>query len=330
VTIRQTLVQAAGRVARVRPAVAVRAAGFVRAAALPGGGFADRSGRADLYYTVFGLQTLAAVEPSESRAVGLPASPGHSPSSPGHSPSSPGHSPASPRRRPAHRDYLATFDGADLDFVHLCCLTRCWRLLSDVAATEVCESLPARLASFRADDGGYSHVPGAAHGTAYGAFLALGAYEDAGARLPDADRLAESLAGLRARGGGYAGSPGADAGAVPATAAIVVTLAGLGQAIDASTVEWLLAQQRPTGGWPAAPGAPTADLLSTATALHAVAEAGGSLDEAPRAACLAFVESLAEEEVGPPRRAGFRGHPADRVADCEYTFYGLLALGHLV
>ncbi|MEA3367331.1 MAG: hypothetical protein U9R68_04370, partial [Planctomycetota bacterium] len=63
-SLRDHLLQAAGRVARVRPTVAARAAGFVRAAALPGGGFADRSGRADLYYTVFGLQTLAAVEPA--------------------------------------------------------------------------------------------------------------------------------------------------------------------------------------------------------------------------------------------------------------------------
>ena len=309
-TLRQTLVQAAGRVARARPAVAARAGGFVRAAALPGGGFADRSGRADLYYTVFGLQTLAAVEPSESRAV----------------------------RLPTHRDYLATFDAADLDFVHLCCLARCRALLDPKKVPGVFSgstgktpgTFLARLESFRAADGGYSHVPGAAHGTAYGAFLALGAYEDAGARLPDPDRLADSLAGLRASGGGYAGTPGAEVGLVPASAAVVVTLADLGRAIDASTVEWLLAQQRTTGGWPAAPGAPTVDLLSTATALHALAAAGGSLDEAPRAACLAFVESLAEEEGGPPRRAGFRGHPADRVADCEYTFYGLLALGHLV
>ncbi|MEA3367512.1 MAG: prenyltransferase/squalene oxidase repeat-containing protein, partial [Planctomycetota bacterium] len=289
------------------------------------------SGRADLYYTVFGLQTLAAVEPAAFEPAPFEPAAGLSGVARRAKPEAAGDSQArSASLARQTRAYLRTFgDGADLDFVHLCCLARCWALLSNAAATEVYESIPARLKAFRADDGGYSHVPGADHGTAYGAFLALGAYEDAGVDPPDADRLAESLAGLRASGGGYAGTPGADAGAVPATAAIVVTLAGLGQAIDASTAQWLLGQQRPTGGWPAAPGAPTADLLSTATALHALAAAGGSLDDAPRAACLAFVESLAADDAGPPRRAGFRGHPADTVADCEYTFYGLLALGHL-
>ena len=300
-TLRQKLLQAAGRVARVRPAVADRAAGFVRGRACPGGGFADRSGRPDLYYTVFGLQALAAVEPAESRAGD----------------------------RPTHRDYLATFDADDLDFVHLCCLVRCWRLAADAPPTDVCESLPERFESFRAADGGYSHVPGAEHGTAYGAFLALGAWEDAGATLPDPQRLADGLAGLRAADGGYAGSPGAEAGAVPSTAAAVVTLAGLGRAVDAAAVEWLTARQRPEGGWPAAPGAPTADLLSTATALHALAAAGGTLGDDARAAARTFVESLAAAADDADDAGGFRGHPHDTVADCEYTFYGLLALGHL-
>jgi len=301
VTLRQTLLQAAGRVRATRPDVAARAAAFVRACACPGGGFADRSGRADLYYTVFGLQTLAACEPDNSRADDSNDS----------------------------RAYLARFDPADLDFVHLCCLARCRALLSDAPSAEVRESLPARLETFRAADGGYSHMPGAAHGTAYGAFLALGAWEDAGARLPDVDRLAESLARLRAADGGYANVPGAETGLVPSTAAAVVTLAALGRTVDDATVEWLLAQQRPTGGWPAAPAVPTADLLSTATALHALAAAGGSLEETARAAARAFVESLAEEATGSSGPAGFRGHPAERRADCEYTFYALLALGHL-
>jgi hypothetical protein len=64
------------------------------------------------------------------------------------------------------------------------------------------------------------------------------------------------------------------------------------------------------------------DLLSTATGLHALAGMGVSL--APvRAPCLRFVRSLLTEE------GSFRGTHADEVGDCEYTFYGLLALGHL-
>ena len=36
-----------------------------------------------------------------------------------------------------------------------------------------------------------------------------------------------------------------------------------------------------------------------------------------------FVESLWDDD------GGFRGHPSDPVTDCEYTFYGLLAMGHV-
>ena len=186
-----------------------------------------------------------------------------------------------------------------------------------------------RLESFRAADGGYNHVPGAEHGTAYGAFLALGAYEDTGAEVPDPDRLADSLARLRADDGGYAGSPGAATGLVPSTAAAVVTLSALGRTVDAAAVQWLTDRQQPAGGWPAVPGAPTADLLSTATALHALAAAGATLADDARAAARAFVESLIEPADAAADAAGFRGHAADTVADCEYTFYGLLALGHV-
>jgi hypothetical protein len=314
------LVHAAGRVTRTRPAVAARAAAFVRARACPGGGFADRSGRPDLYYTVFGLQTLAAVEANPFE----PASFEPAAEAAGH-PRSAGADIAS-----RIRDYLATFNADDLDFVHLCCLARCWALLPDTAPAEVSTPTAARLETFLAADGGYSHVPGADHGTAYGAFLALGAHEDAGADVPDADRLADSLAHLRAADGGYAGSPGAETGLVPSTAAAVVTLAALGRSVDAAAVAWLTGQQQPTGGWPAAPGSPTADLLSTATALHALAAAGRTLDDDVRAGARVFVESLAESSDGAADAAGFRGHPDDTVADCEYTFYGLLALGHLI
>ena len=225
------------------------------------------------------------------------------------------------------RAYLATFGaGEDLDFVHLCCLARCWALIETPLSPA---ATAARLAAFRSADGGFSHVAGASHGTAYGAFLALGAYEDLGVPLPDASALLRALAGLRSRDGGYANAPGAETGSVPAAAAALVTVADLGGTADPAAVGWLLRAMRPEGGWPAAAEAPEADLLSTATALHALAAAGVPLDTV-REPCLRFVEALAVDDPGPPRRMSFRGHPDDPVADCEYTFYGLLALGHLL
>ena len=69
------------------------------------------------------------------------------------------------------------------------------------------------------------------------------------------------------------------------------------------------------------PGAPMPDLLSTATALHALA--GMHVDLEPiQEPCLDFLDSLWSGR-------GFCGSWADDAVDCEYTYYGLLALGHL-
>jgi len=112
------------------------------------------------------------------------------------------------------------------------------------------------------------------------------------------------------------------AGSTPATAAAAVVLRQLGQIVPDELGRWLLARQDGSGGFLAAPGAPLADLLSTATALHALACLGAPM-EGGRDACLDFIDSL---WTG---RGGFRGHLADTASDCEYTFYGLLALGCL-
>jgi prenyltransferase beta subunit len=133
--------------------------------------------------------------------------------------------------------------------------------------------------------------------------------------VAEPEGLARCLRSLRADDGSW--------GPTPATAGAAEVLRDLGQPVEASTVEWLLARQAPEGGFCAFPDAPGPDLLSTATALHGLAAAGTRLEGATRDACRRFVLSLHAPD------GGFRGHPADDRADCEYTFYGLLALGHL-
>jgi hypothetical protein len=91
---------------------------------------------------------------------------------------------------------------------------------------------------------------------------------------------------------------------------------------EPAIAEWLLARCHPSGGFFAAPGAPLPDLLSTATALHALTALGARL-EAIREPCLDFVDTLWTNT------GGFYGTWADDSLDCEYTYYGLLALGHL-
>jgi len=71
------------------------------------------------------------------------------------------------------------------------------------------------------------------------------------------------------------------------------------------------------------PQAPMPDLLSTATALHALACLEREVPARLRERSLDFIDTLWNAE------GGFHGHWADDDLDAEYTFYGLLALGHL-
>ena len=304
-SLRLDMLRAAGRTSDWKPEAAARAARFLQAAALPDGGYRDRAGASDLYYTAFALQGLAALgfidepaapEPAAGAAGGF----------------------LSPTRR-----YLAAFaDGAALDFVHLACLARCWAIVGGPTA-DVRGTLLGRIEAHRTADGGYNASAGAPAGTAYAAFLALGAYEDFDTPLPDPAGLGRSAQSLRTRDGGYANEGGGARASTPATAAAITVLAELGEETPYSATAWLLAQAERTGGFRAMAGLPVADLLSTATALHALARAGVVLGRLADA-CLSFTTGLQTPD------GGFRGHVGDDTPDCEYTFYGLLALGHLL
>jgi prenyltransferase beta subunit len=90
-------------------------------------------------------------------------------------------------------------------------------------------------------------------------------------------------------------------------------------------VDWLLSCLHPKGGFAVMPilrGNIIPDLLSTATALHGLSLTGVSFDNI-KERCLDFLDSLWSSQ------GAFRGNWADEVLDCEYTFYGLLALGYL-
>lgn len=288
------------QVARLAPGVLGEAAAlvreFLRGQQNPDGGFKDRAGQSDLYYTVFGLDALAALQAEADTAS-------------------------------AARFVESFGSGEGLDFVHLCCLARCRAALglAPVAAASagaVPEEIRRRIEAFRTGDGGYHPAPGATSGTVYGAFLAFGAYQDLGRPLPDPLKLVRSLKRLETPDGAWANETGLKTGATNATAAAVTVLRNLRMPINPAVGEWLLARGHPQGGFVAAPGAPLPDLLSTATALHALAGLEVSFAHL-KEACLDFVDSLWTNQ------GGFHGHWADDTLDCEYTFYALLALGHL-
>jgi prenyltransferase beta subunit len=289
------------QIARVAPKVLGESADLVRSFFLrqfsPEGGAVDRAGRPDLYYTIFALAGLQAMQAESVLGDGI---------------------------RKAEKWVSGFGDGASLDFVHLSALARCRAALGlGDAPAGVTEALLRRIEAHRARDGGYDSDRGAEHGNAYGCFVALGAYQDQGRELPEALRMVQCLKFLETPDGAWANARGLKVGSTNATAAAVTLLQQLGMPINQRVGDWLLAQAHPDGGFLAMPQAPMPDLLSTATTLHALACLEREVPPIIRERCLDFIDTLWSAE------GGFHGHWADDHLDAEYTFYGLLALGHL-
>lgn len=283
------------QVARLAPRLLGESTDLVRAFCArqfnAAGAAANRAGQPDLYYTLFALACAQALD------VPVPAE--------------------------RTRTWLEGFgDGTGLDLVHLGALARCWAAVGGPAATTRV-ALLGHLEQFRQPDGGYHAHPAAGHGTAYDAFVALGAYEDLGATPPRVLDLARSLRQLQTPEPAWSNAPGQPQGSLNATAGAVTLLTHLGLPVNPAVGHWLLARAHPAGGFCASPATPLPDLLSTATALHALACLGQRLPAALHARCLDFLDSLWSAE------GGFHGHWAEDTLDVEYTFYGLLALGHL-
>ena len=257
------------------------------------GGGRDRAGRPDLYYTTFalaGMQALDAPLPTDQVEA-----------------------------------YLRTFgDGESLDFVHVSSLARCWASIGrERMPAGLDRALLERIEKFRAPDGGYEGNRQSPHGTAYGAFVALGAYQDLGHTPPGVLKLIQALKRLESADGAWSNFPGAKVGALNATAGAVTMIRHLGFPVNQAVGDWIFAQAHPQGGFLAVPGAPLPDLLSTATALHALAALERRVPSVLHERCMDFMDSLWTAE------GGFHGHWADEFVDAEYTYYGLLALGHL-
>ena len=120
---KEMLASAAKAVKLLGEARAAETGEFYRRLLRPDGGFADRAGKSDLYYTVFGLQACRAL------GVELPVE--------------------------AVRSYLLGFGkGESLDMVHLGCLVRCRAVLDeDACPPDVRQAVLARIEACRSADG---------------------------------------------------------------------------------------------------------------------------------------------------------------------------------
>lgn len=244
------------------------------------GGFKDRAGKSDLYYTVFGIEALSALGEKIPQAKII--------------------------------SYLAQFEqGQSLDFVHLACLVRCWADLSCPVEPDIGNSIAQRIGNHLVE-----------HDTIYTCFLALCAYQDLGLEIRSNKTILDCVSSHRTKDGAYANELDIKIGAAPVTAAAVSILHYLNESVPDSAIDWLLSCIGPEGGFGVMPQIGAADLLSTATALHALSVAGALLVDI-RKRCLDFIDGLWDG------RGGFCASSADKTPDCEYTYYALLAMGHL-
>jgi hypothetical protein len=254
---------------------------FIRMQINPDGGFKGRTDASDLYYTVFGLEALLALQADVPVENIL--------------------------------NYLGKFENFNtLDLIHLACLVRCRTDLSaEPFNKETVDNILHLTEKYHTQQ--YS---------IYSCFFAVGLYQDLNVELPNPQAVISRIEELRTADGAYANDLAITIGSTPATAAAITILSHLGSPVLAGSVDWLLDRCHPEGGFVAMPMAPIPDLLSTAVALHALSEVGADINNI-KDKCLNFVNSLWSD------KGGFHGIEGEQILDCEYTFYGLLALGHL-
>jgi geranylgeranyl transferase type-2 subunit beta len=247
------------------------------------GGFSGRQGPSDLYYTAFAARVLHALQAVDSQREALSA--------------------YAAAQQP--RGIVDVLNWANLHFV----LGR---------PIDQPEMLMDEIERHRARDGGYAMRPDGT-GSTYHTFLAVVCYDLLRRPLPDAASAAALLRARRQPDGGYSEHAAVRRSSTNATAAGAVAAQRLNVLDDATrkaTVDWLLSQQDPGGGWKATRATPMPDLMSAATSLICMLELG-TLDRPT----LQRAWNFATRCTG--SGGGFGAGPDDPGVDTEYTFYGL-------
>lgn len=282
------------------------------------GGFKDRSGKADPYYSVFGYILAYIFE------LDIPV-----------------------RKQ---WDFVAKYKHRDeIDLVHAVSLVQCsllirlielrirfkWRgnqLLSGIwgnvvrrklhkAVQKDCNNWLRMIATYRSQDSGVNNNRrGDNNGTVYAGFLVWCLYQELSIDGLKIEQVLDSIRGLKLSDGSYINEKGSDMGVTSVTSAALILRMMGGDNDLGATISWLKSRRCFNGGFTAAEGVPVADLLSTATALFALQIVGEPMD-LYAAKCEEFI-NLHWDQSG-----GFFGSIADMNCDCEYTYYALLALG---
>ena len=178
------------------------------------------------------------------------------------------------------------------------------------------------IEKYKSKDKGYNqNGKGEENSTVYASFLVWSLYADLEIKIEN-KTIFEGIEKLRLQNGAYANETNSPSGVTTATSAGLIMEYLIKNSVNESSVEWLKIQQTKPGGFIAAENVPIADLLSTATALLALS-CTNNFESIEKEKVLNFI-NLHWDNTG-----GFFGSVADLKPDCEYTFYALLTLGLL-
>jgi geranylgeranyl transferase type-2 subunit beta len=289
--------------ARQPQAFRQRHANYLRSCQNADGGFGGRDPASDLYYTAFGLRSLALLGELTSDVAGRSA------------------------------NYLCQRlqgSATAVDFFSLLYAAALVQMGSGIdvladAPADWPERVAVLLAFFRTPDNGYGKGPNSPFGSTYHTFLVALCYELLSRELPNAAAVVEFIRSRRRDDGGFVEMKQMKRSGTNPTAAAVGTLqlaGSLDEETKAQVVKMLSGLQSPEGGLMANSRIPLADLLSTFTGCWTLQECGG-LERIDRAGVLRYVKTLERPE------GGFHGGSWASGFDVEYAFYGLGAIGLL-
>ncbi len=212
-----------------------RIAGFVETQRTEEDSFITKSGKADVYYTLFGWML--------SYVLGIRLDAGKTTA------------------------YLATFDTDSLDLIHYAAYIRC-RMIKQLTEKGKAGLLLRSLLSTKIktlDD--FKEIPHNDRQSPYTRFIWLSLLEDTGQGINKRKRMTDSLGDYQFPEGGYRNMKN---GLTATTNATVAALAVRGQLEgykENNDILYLQDRQEISGGFGAAEASPVPDLLSTATAL---------------------------------------------------------------
>lgn len=212
-----------------------RIANFVLSQRTDDDSFMDKSGKPDIYYTLFGWM-LSYVLDIRLNTEKMAA-------------------------------YLAAQDPEHMDLIHYAASMRCRQLcnLMEGGKTRFLLRSFSSLDIKQLDQ--FADVPHNDPQSPYSQYIWLSLLEDTGHAIKDKERVIQSLSRYQISGGGFSNLVNSEVASTNATVAALAVIGELEQYKMHASISYLKLLQQETGGFCAVLGSPLPDLLSTATSL---------------------------------------------------------------